>query len=81
MGEVAGVGCSEGARMKIRLTFKSMYDLLPTTLEADSWRIGDGVVTFSRSRTDQLAPGEFSVSRQVAVYDMGCLVGFEVIDG
>jgi len=62
--------------MKILLTFKEIYlsegrVVTKTLIEAGSWLFEDGLVKFY---------AEKEPSKCIAVYDMGCLVGFEVID-
>lgn len=66
--------------MKIRLMFKQIYSLGgkpadSVEIEASSWSIDDQRLILYRK------PGKPEDSFQAAVYDMGCLVGFEVVDG
>jgi len=62
--------------MKIRITFKEVFlsdgkVVTNAEVEADSWLIEGGLVSFKRTEKGRLT--------EIAVYDMGCVLGFEVV--
>jgi len=63
--------------MKIRLTFKDQRPI--QEIEADHWEIEDNIVKFYRLAGKELSVAAAMAAECLAVYNMGCLVGFEVV--